>query len=123
MHPTVIKVNGAQAVHPESRSKSPIPIPPAIAPVFLPNMIANVNNGTFPKWIKPPFGANGRRIFMKAVNTYVSAIATAVMTRDFKLFVFFHFLHLVNLFQRSVLFFFIHNLLASPSVKVFPHQI
>ena len=49
MIPTIINVNGAHAVHPDNRSNNPIPTPPAIAPVFLPNKIAIINRGTFPK--------------------------------------------------------------------------
>ena len=69
MIPTIINVNGAHAVHPDNRSNNPIPTPPAIAPVFLPNKIAIINRGTFPKWIRPPLAAIGNLTLTNAVNT------------------------------------------------------
>ena len=65
----MISVNGAHAVQPESRSKSPIPTPPAIAPLFLPKIMAQIKRGTFPRWINPPFAVIGSLILINAVNT------------------------------------------------------
>ena len=50
IRPTMISVNGAHAVQPESRSNSPMPTPPAIAPLFLPKIMAQIKRGTFPRW-------------------------------------------------------------------------
>lgn len=68
MIPTIIRVNGAHRVHPERRSKRPIPIPPAMAPVFFPNKMAPMNNGTFPRWISPPLAAIGSLTLINAVK-------------------------------------------------------
>jgi len=66
--PTMIRVNGAQSVQPERRSNKPIPIPPAMAPVFFPNKMAPMKSGTFPRWISPPLAAIGSLTLINAVK-------------------------------------------------------
>ena len=69
MQPTITRVKGAHRVQPESRSNSAIPMPPAIIPVRLPKRMAATKRGTFPRWMSPPLGAKGKRMFTTAVNT------------------------------------------------------
>ena len=42
IRPQITNVNGAQAVHPDSKSKSPMPTAPAAAPDFLPYITAQI---------------------------------------------------------------------------------
>ena len=83
--PTVTRVKGAHRVQPDSRSNRPMPMPPAIMPVRLPNRMAAMNRGTLPRWIRPPAAAMGSFTLTTAVKTYTSTMQMAVMASSFTL--------------------------------------